>query len=148
MFSKLYSAVVLFAQQNGGGDGGGADGGNAAGGNGGDAAAPGFFDNPLIPSMILIMVLFYFIFMRPQSKARREKEQALKALKKNDKVITIGGIHGVVVSVHTEVNEVVIRVDENNGTKIKMSRAAIHEIIRDGAGKGSGESSEKTATAK
>lgn len=97
--------------------------------------------------MFGIMILFYFIFMRPQSKARREKEESLKALKKNDKIVTIGGIHGVVVGVQANGQEVVIRVDENTGAKIKMSRAAIHEIIRDGDGKGAGDA-DKAGAAK
>ncbi|MDA7978370.1 MAG: preprotein translocase subunit YajC [Pirellulales bacterium] len=143
MFSSLYSALVLLAQNNADGDGGAAqtkDGGAADGNPGAANGEPvglfeTLFSNPMMPAMVGIMILFYFMFMRPQSKARREQQDKLKSLKKNDKVVTIGGIHGVVVGLQSDGQEVVIRVDENTGAKIKMSRAAIHEIMRDGGNK-------------
>lgn len=93
-------------------------------------------------TMIGLFALFYFLFMRPQNKQRKERENALKALKKNDKVTTIGGIRGVVVSVNPDEREVVIRVDETTGTKLRMSQAAIHEIMRDEDAK-SGDAADK-----
>ena len=46
----------------------------------------------------LIILIFYFFIIRPQNKKQKETEKMLNALKKGDKVITVGGIHGVVSS--------------------------------------------------
>lgn len=54
-------------------------------------------------------------------------EQMLKNLKQNDKVVTIGGIHGTVVTAPKDGDTVVIRIDEN--CKMRMTRSAIARII-------------------
>ena len=74
--------------------------------------------------IVLIIVVFYFLMIRPQSKKQKETERMLKALKKGDKVITIGGIHGVVSSVKE--NTVIVKVDEN--CKIEFNRTAISSL--------------------
>ena len=50
-------------------------------------------------------------------------------LKKNDRVVTIGGIYGTVVNVQKDLDEVTIKVDENTNTKLRMQRAAIARVI-------------------
>jgi preprotein translocase subunit YajC len=85
------------------------------------------------PALLLTMVLFYFLFIRPQARARAQQEKAreekLKNLKKNDKVLTIGGIYGVVTHVEPDKNEIVIRVDDTNNTRLRMVRTSIHDVI-------------------
>ena len=83
------------------------------------AGSAGFLGT-ILP-FLLIIVIFYFFLIRPQNKKQKETEKMLNSLKKGDKVITIGGIHGVVSSVkeHT----VIVKVDEN--TKIEFNRSAI-----------------------
>ncbi|MCR5285433.1 MAG: preprotein translocase subunit YajC [Treponema sp.] len=73
---------------------------------------------------VLIIIIFYFFLIRPQNKKQKETEKMLNALKKGDKVITIGGIHGVVSSVkeHT----VIVKVDDN--CKIEFNRTAISSV--------------------
>ena len=73
---------------------------------------------------ILIIVIFYFFLIRPQNKKQKETEKMLKALKKGDKVITIGGIHGVVSSVKE--NTIIVKVDDN--CKIEFNRTAISTV--------------------
>jgi len=94
----------------------------------------------MMPSMILIAVLAYFFLFRPEQRERQRKEQLRKELKKNDRVVTIGGIVGTVVSVSdTEdakqagrmPSTVVLKIDETTGAKIRVLRSAIHEVIRD-----------------
>lgn len=46
----------------------------------------------------LIILIFYFFIIRPQNKKQKETEKMLSALKKGDKVVTVGGIHGVISS--------------------------------------------------
>ncbi len=96
-------------------------------------AAEGGGGSPLsiLPAMLIIMVLFYFFFIRSESKKRARHEEMLKQLKKNDRVMTIGGIYGTVAGVSQEKDEVVLRVDENNNTKIRVSRSAIARVIQE-----------------
>jgi preprotein translocase subunit YajC len=84
--------------------------------------------------MGLIFAVFYFLLIRPQRKKEKERQQKrlemLNALKKNDHVVTIGGIHGVVVS-FTE-KEVVMRVDDKTDARIRMERDAISRVVGEG----------------
>lgn len=75
----------------------------------------------------LIIVIFYFFLIRPQNKKQKETEKMLNALKKGDKVITAGGIHGVVSSVKEKT--IVLKVDDN--TKIEFNRSAITSVKTD-----------------
>jgi len=74
---------------------------------------------------VLIIVIFYFFLIRPQNKKQKETEKMIAALKKGDKVITIGGIHGVVSS--TKEHTVIVKVDDNS--KIEFNRTAIASVI-------------------
>ena len=78
--------------------------------------------------LIAIIGIFYFLIIRPQSKKQKETKKMLEALKKGDKIVTIGGIHGVIQTVRE--NSVIVKVDEN--TKLEFSRSAISSIISSG----------------
>ena len=71
----------------------------------------------------LIMVIIYFLMIRPQAKKRKEKQNMLGALKKGDKVITIGGIHGTVVGIKNQGKIFVLKIDKN--LNININRSAI-----------------------
>lgn len=77
--------------------------------------------------MIAIFAIFYFFLIRPQNKKQKETEKMIAALKKGDKVVTIGGIHGVISS--TKEKTVVVKVDDN--TKIEFNRTAIASVVTD-----------------
>ncbi|MDR3166335.1 MAG: preprotein translocase subunit YajC [Treponema sp.] len=83
----------------------------------------GSFITTLIP-FALIIAIFYFLIIRPQNKKQKETQNMLKTLKKGDKVVTIGGIHGMIQSVKE--NSVVVKVDEN--TKLEFTRNAISSV--------------------
>ena len=76
---------------------------------------------------VLIIAIFYFFIIRPQNKKQKETEKMINALKKGDKVITIGGIHGVVSS--TKEKTVIVKVDDN--TKLEFNRSAIATVVTD-----------------
>ncbi len=78
---------------------------------------------PLLP----IFVLFYFLMIRPSMKRDREQKALTTNLKKNDKVLTIAGIYGTVVSVSDTEDEVVVKVDDN--TRLRMQKASIARNI-------------------
>lgn len=92
------------------------------------------------PSMILFTVvgvvfLYMFIVQRPAMKKEQETRQnMLRNLKKNDRVLTTGGIYGVVTNVQADSDEVTLRVDEATGAKIKVVPSAIQRVIGDDTG--------------
>ncbi len=76
---------------------------------------------------VLIIGIFYLFIIRPQNKKQKETEKMISALKKGDKVITIGGIHGVVYQ--TKEKTVILKVDD--ATKIEFNRSAIASVVVD-----------------
>ena len=73
----------------------------------------------------LVFVIFYFFIIRPQNK--KDTEKMISAIKKGDKIITIGGIHGEVSS--TKESTVIVKVDD--ACKLEFSRSAIASVILD-----------------
>ncbi|MDR1836325.1 MAG: preprotein translocase subunit YajC [Treponema sp.] len=91
---------------------------------GGETAGAGSLFANFIP-LILIVGIFYFLIIRPQSKKRKETERMIAAIKKGDRIVTIGGIHGIVQSVKD--TTVIIKVDDN--VKIEFLRNAVSSVI-------------------
>src|SRR5205814_2092260 len=106
--------------------------GQAGGGGGGFES---LFSGMAIPLMVTL-VLMYLLLMRPEQKKRKEMERVLSAIKKNDHVVTIGGIFGTVVLANAGSDSVVIRVDDTTGTKLKVLRSAISRVGGEGAAEG------------
>jgi len=97
------------------------------------APAPGPAESPFmtfLPLIALLFLVYYLMVLRPQQKAEQKKRQDLLGnLKKNDRVVTIGGIYGVVQNVKRESDEVVLKIDETNDTKIRVIFNAIARVI-------------------
>jgi preprotein translocase subunit YajC len=74
----------------------------------------------LIGGMFVIM---YFFMIRPQQKKQKDQQAYIDALKAGDKVVTIGGLHGTVVSVRDK--SVVLEVDANKGVRMVFLKTAI-----------------------
>jgi preprotein translocase subunit YajC len=102
-----------------------AQGGGAGGGGAGDFLSGSGF---LLPVMAT-MVLMYFLLMRPEQKKRKEMEKLISGVKKNDHIVTVGGIYGTVVAATADQPLITIRVDDNNGTKLRILRSAISRIV-------------------
>jgi len=85
----------------------------------------------LLPLFVITGILFYFIVLRPQRKKDQQIRDKVNSMKENDRVVTIGGIHGVVTNVQRDLERVTIRVDESNGTKIKFNMSAVARVITD-----------------
>jgi preprotein translocase subunit YajC len=80
--------------------------------------------------MALIMAFFVFIMLNMRSQKKREqqaKEQMYDRLQKNQRILTVGGVIGTVMSVKD--NEVVVKVDEANNTKMTFIKSAIQRIL-------------------
>jgi len=84
----------------------------------------------LLP-FILVLVIFWFLLIRPQQKRQKERNAMLQSLKKGDKVITIGGLHGTITDLTEE--RVTLKVSDN--TRLVFERTAANAVINqeDGA---------------
>lgn len=71
----------------------------------------------------LVFLVFYFLLIKPQKKQQQEHKKMLDALKKNDEVVTTGGIHGVIISVKD--STVMVRIDDTSNAKVEVDKAAI-----------------------
>jgi preprotein translocase subunit YajC len=89
------------------------------------AQAPGWSAYLIQYSPLIIMfAILYFLLIRPQQKRQKTRNAMLNALKKNDKIVTIGGLHGTIVELTDD--SVVIRV--NDATKMTFDRSAISSV--------------------
>ncbi|MBN1796747.1 MAG: preprotein translocase subunit YajC [Sedimentisphaerales bacterium] len=84
-----------------------------------------------LPQILLIGVMIFIVFMmfRGPKKKQQEHQKMVKSLQKNDRVRTIGGIYGTIVDVRDD--EIVLKIDEANNTKIKVSPNAIGQKVAD-----------------
>lgn len=79
---------------------------------------------------VLIMLILYFLMIRPQAKRQKNKRTMMEALKKGDRIVTVGGVHGTVVGLKQQGKIVIIKVDKNtNLTVIKSSIAGLAESV-------------------
>ena len=85
--------------------------------------------NPLVGFLpfILLIVVFYFFLIRPQTKKQREHQEMLNSLQKGDRVITNGGIIGTVVG--TDEEKVVIKVGGADAVKLEVARGFISQKL-------------------
>lgn len=81
--------------------------------------------NPLLTflPLILIGVLFWFLIIRPMKRQEQERKSMASNLRKNDRVLTIGGIYGTVVAVSETEDEITLKVDEN--VRMKMTKGSV-----------------------
>ena len=80
----------------------------------------------MLPFVLIFVVMYFLLFRGPKKKQQKHK-QMIQALEKNDKVQTIGGIIGTVIDVKDD--EVTLKVDESNNTKIKIAPNAVGRNI-------------------
>lgn len=93
-------------------------------------AQPGQEGPSLVSNLILfgsIIAIFYFMIIRPQQKREKERQSMLGALKKGDKVLTAGGIHGTVAGMDEK--SVLVQIADN--VKVKVERGSISAVIKE-----------------
>ncbi|MBX6316157.1 MAG: preprotein translocase subunit YajC [Isosphaeraceae bacterium] len=76
-----------------------------------------------------VILLFYFIMIRPQQIQERKRREMIDALKKNDRVLTQAGIYGTVVSVNPDTGRIVLRVDDERGVKLEFNKASVIQVV-------------------
>jgi preprotein translocase subunit YajC len=106
MIGLLLDLPVVFAQDGGGGG--------------------------IVPTLVMalpMVALFYFLFILPQQQQEKKRRSMVDALKKNDKVLTTGGMYGTVISIDPKSDKVVLRVDDERGVKLAFTRASVARVI-------------------
>ena len=81
--------------------------------------------------MVVIFIVFYFLLIRPQTKRQREQEDMLKKLEKGDRVVTSGGLHGVVVGTTDDVLTLEIGA-AGQKLRVKVDRARVDRLVGKG----------------
>ncbi len=85
--------------------------------------------NPMmqfLPLMVIMFAVMYFLIIRPQKQKEKKRQQMITNVRKQDRIVTAGGVHGVVVSVKE--NEVIVRVDDSKDVKIKVDKSALTTV--------------------
>ena len=86
-----------------------------------------------LPALMLAMVAFFLLTSRSQRKREKQKRiDMYDRMGKNDRVVTIGGIYGTVITVKND--EVILKVDESTNTKMTFLKSAIQRIVTDDDG--------------
>ncbi len=94
-------------------------------------AAPETSSGSFLFPLAIIMLLFYLLILRPQKKKEQTMRSMIDNLKEKDRVVTIGGIHGIVTNVQRDQEMVTLRVDESTGAKIRVGTSAITRVVVD-----------------
>jgi preprotein translocase subunit YajC len=85
--------------------------------------AQGANQNPVMQflPLILIGIVFYFFMIRPQTKKMKDQRNFIEGIKKGDRVVTIGGIHGKIA----DINEDTYMLEIENGVKMKIDKVSV-----------------------
>jgi preprotein translocase subunit YajC len=83
-----------------------------------------------LPPIIAMVALFYLLMILPQQREKQKKDSILNSLKKNDRVVTIGGIIGTVANVSADGKEITLKMVDDT-TRIKFTRSAVSHKLED-----------------
>ena len=103
---------------------------------------------PLMPIITISIIFFLYIFIvqRPNMRREQDARNAMRQnLKKNDRIVTAGGIYGVVTNVQLDADEVTIRVDDATGAKLRITFGSIQRVLGDPADGGRASKSESAS---
>ena len=83
----------------------------------------------LLLTFLPVLPLIYFLMILPQQQQEKKRRSMIEGLKKNDKVLTSGGIYGTVMSVDAKNDKIVLRVDDERGVKLAVTVASVGRVI-------------------
>lgn len=89
-------------------------------------------DNSGLTSLLYLLpipFLFYFLIWQPQQKQEKKRRALIDALKKNEKIVTASGIYGTVVSVDPAGDKLVLRIDDDKGVKMTITRSSVMRVL-------------------
>ena len=79
--------------------------------------------------LAMIFLIFYFVLIRPQQKQQKDYKAMLSGLKKNDQIVTMGGVHGTIINVKEKT--LIVRIDDN--TRVEIDKTAVGRLEKSGA---------------
>lgn len=93
--------------------------------------APGFFDTMgyLFPAVMAVLLLYFIMMAKPQPNSQKKPSELLANLKKNDRVVTAGGILGTVVNFRTDAEYVTIRIDDDTNARMQVLASSIVRVV-------------------
>ena len=94
------------------------------------AGAGGGFDLMALAPLVLIFVVFYFLLIRPQQKRAKEHKEMLSKIRRNDRIVTNGGLMGKVAKVNDDRDEIELDIAEN--VRVKVRRGMVAEVTSKG----------------
>ncbi len=99
-------------------------------GGGGDQSEA----NPIAQLLpfVLMFVVLYFLILRPQIKKQKSQQKMIDELKKGDKIVTSGGLHGAITNMKDDI--ITVKIADN--VRVEMSRAAVSRVREDSGDKG------------
>ncbi|MEA3322130.1 MAG: preprotein translocase subunit YajC [Bacillota bacterium] len=77
--------------------------------------------------LVLMFAIFYFLLIRPQQKRQKQVREMQTSLQKGDKVVTIGGLHGIVDALDED--KIVIKAGD--GSRLTYDRQAVRDVVQD-----------------
>lgn len=98
-----------------------------------EGEAAGGAGNPLtgLLPLVAMLALMYFLFFLPQRAKDKRFQALIDGLKENDRVVTTGGLHGVVTGIQRDAGRLTLRIDESSGAKVRVALWAIDSVERD-----------------
>ena len=91
-----------------------------------DAGGAGGFDVGFLLPMVLIFGVFYMLLIRPQQKKAKQHRELLEALRRGDRIITNGGIIGLITKV-VDANELIVEIAQ--GVRVRVARSMVSTVI-------------------
>ena len=92
--------------------------------------------------LVLILVIFYFLLIRPQQKKAKEHREMLSKIRRNDKIVSTGGLIGTVTRVYDDRDELIMEIAP--GVKVSVRRSMVADVMAKGEpGSGRGRSKSK-----
>ncbi len=87
--------------------------------------------NPIMGFLpfILMIVVFYFLLIRPQQKKQKEHQKLIDGVQVHDKVIISGGIYAKVMTIKNDKGTIVVEIDETNKTKMEVQKSSIVTVL-------------------
>ena len=96
---------------------------------GGTKDSPGgLFSGGFLVPLIGVIVIFYFVLIRPEKKKQKERQALLNEMKKGDKVMTTSGIYGTIAQIQDEV----VTVQVADGVRIRFAKGAVQNLLETG----------------
>lgn len=95
-------------------------------GQGGSSAGQGAAGFTSLIPIILMFVIFYFLLIRPQQKKAKEHREMISHLKKGDRIVTSGGLHGRI----TAVGETTMTVEIADRVRVKIARGNVSQVLQ------------------